>query len=126
MTDITLIICGIAIILVGLIGFVIFRYIKPFIQTKIPADQWNTIVSLAEAFVSFAEKTISGEHGLGGLRFEKVFDMLQEFCNEYNFKFNENVLKSAIQLAWANVIGQSDKKKEEEISVIEYKSEISE
>lgn len=127
MTDITLIICGLAIVLIGLIGFVVFRYIRPFIQTKIPADQWNTIVSLAQAFVSFAEETIHGEHGLGKIRFDKVFDMLQEVCNEYNFKFDETALKSAIQLAWVKVIGQSDKEKsKEEISTEDYKPEISE
>lgn len=127
MTDITLIICGLAIVLIGLIGFVVFRYIRPFIQTKIPADQWNTIISWAKSLVSLAEKTIYGEHGLGGLRFSKVFEQLQELCNKYNFKFDEEILKSAIQYAWVTVIGQSDKEKNKKETIIKnYKPEISE
>lgn len=108
MTDITLIICGLAFVFIGLIVFVIFRYVRPFINTKIPANQWNTIVDWAKGFVSLAEKTVHGEHGLGNIRFEKVLDQLQELCNQYGFKFNEDMLQSAVQFAWQIVIGKSD------------------
>ena len=125
MTDITLIICGLVLVLIGLIAFVIFRYIRPFINAKIPANQWNTIVDWAKGLVSLAEKTIYGEHGLGNIRFEKVLGQLQELCNKYGYKFDEDMLKSAIQYAWTVLIGKSDKKKEE-INIENYKPEISE
>ena len=125
MTDITLIICGLALVLIGLIAFVIFRYIRPFINAKIPANQWNTIVDWAKGLVSLAEKNIHGEHGLGNIRFEKVLGQLQELCNKYGYKFDEDMLKSAIQYAWTVLIGKSDKKKEE-IAIQDYKPEISE
>ena len=125
MTDITLIICGLTIVLIGLIGFVVFRYIRPWIMTKINADQWNTIISWAKTLVSLAEKTIRGEHGLGDMRFSRVLNQLQDLCNKYNFKFNEEMLKSAVQYAWQMVIGMSDKDKEE-IAIQDYKPEISE
>ena len=108
MTDITLIICGLAFVFIGLIGFVVFRYIRPFINAKIPANQWNTIVDWAKGLVSLAEKTIYGEHGLGNIRFEKVLGQLQELCNKYGYKFDEDMLKSAVQFAWQTLIGKSD------------------
>lgn len=125
MTDITMIICGLVLVLIGLIAFVIFRYIRPFINAKIPANQWNTIVDWAKGLVSLAEKTIYGEHGLGNIRFEKVLRQLQELCNKYGYKFDEDMLKSAIQYAWTVLIGESDKKKEE-INIEDCKPEISE
>ena len=125
MTDITLIICGLALVLIGLIAFVIFRYIRPFINAKIPANQWNTIVDWAKGLVSLAENNIHGEHGLVNIRFEKVLGQLQELCNKYGYKFDEDMLKSAIQYAWTVLIGKSDKKKEE-INIQDYKPEISE
>lgn len=125
MTDITMIICGLVLVLIGLITFVIFRYIRPFINAKIPANQWNTIVDWAKGLVSLAEKTIYGEHGLGNIRFEKVLGQLQELCNKYGYKFDEDMLKSAIQYAWTVLIGESDKKKEE-INIEDCKPEISE
>ena len=108
MTDITIIICGLALVLIGLIAFVIFRYIRPFINAKIPANQWNTIVDWAKGLVSLAEKNIHGEHGLGGIRYDKVFEQLQELCNKHGYSFDETMLKSAVQLAWQTVIGKSD------------------
>ena len=108
MTDITLIMCGLLFVLIGLIAFVIFRYIRPFINAKIPANQWNIIVDWAKGLVSLAEKTIYGEHGLGNIRFEKVLEQLQELCNKYGYSFDETMLKSAVQLAWQTVIGKSD------------------
>ena len=122
MTDITIIICGLALVLIGLIAFVIFRYIRPFINAKIPANQWNIIVDWAKGLVSLAEKTIYGQSGLGGIRFEKVLGQLQELCNKYGYKFDENMLKSAVQLAWQTVIGKSDSDSGEDI----FKPEISE
>ena len=108
MTDITIIMCGLALVFIGLIAFVIFRYIRPFINAKIPENQWNTIVDWAKGLVSLAEKNIYGEHGLGGIRFEKVLEQLQELCNKYGYTFDETMLKSAVQLAWQTVIGKSD------------------
>ena len=125
MTDITIIICGLALVLIGLIAFVIFKYIRPFINAKIPANQWNTIVDWAKGLVSLAEKNIYGEHGLGKIRFEKVLGQLQELCNKYGYKFDEDMLESAVQYAWTVLIGESDKKKEE-INIENYKPEISE
>ena len=115
MTDITIIICGLALVLIGLIAFVIFKYIRPFINAKSPANQWNTIVDWAKGLVSLAEKNIYGEHGLGNIRFEKVLGQLQDLCNKYGYKFDEDMLKSAIQYAWTVLIGKIDKKKEEMI-----------
>ena len=123
MTDITLIICGLVLVLIGLIAFVIFRYIRPFINAKIPANQWNTIVDWAKGLVSLAEKTIYGQSGLGGIRFEKVLEQLQELCNKHGYTFDETMLKSAVQLAWQTVIGKSDSEKSD---IEEYKPEISE
>lgn len=108
MTDITLIICGLVFVFIGLIAFVVFRYIRPFINTKIPANQWNTIVDWAKGLVSLAEKNIYGEHGLGSIRFEKVYEKLQVLCNEYGYTFDEDMLKSAVQFAWQTLIGKSD------------------
>ena len=123
MTDITIIICGLALVLIGLIAFVIFRYIRPFINAKIPVNQWNIIVDWAKGLVSLAEKNIHGEHGLGNIRFEKVLEQLQEICNKYGYTFDETMLKSAVQLAWQTVIGKSDSEKSD---IEEYKPEISE
>ena len=108
MTDITLIMCGLLFVLIGLISFVIFRYIRPFINAKIPENQWDTIVYWAKGLVSLAEKTIYGEHGLGGIRYDKVLEQLQELCEKHGYTFDETMLKSAVQLAWQTVIGKSD------------------
>ena len=107
MTDITLIMCGLLFVLIGLIAFVIFRYIRPFINAKIPENQWDTIVYWAKGLVSLAEKTIYGEHGLGGIRYDKVLEQLQELCEKHGYTFDETMLKSAVQLAWQTVIGKS-------------------
>ena len=123
MTDITLIMCGLLFVLIGLIAFVIFRYIRPFINAKIPENQWNTIVYWAKGLVSLAEKNIHVEHGLGGIRYDKVFEQLQELCNKYGYTFYETMLKSAVQLAWQTVIGKSDSEKSD---IEEHKPEISE
>ena len=123
MTDITIIMCGLTLVFIGLIAFVIFRYIRPFINAKIPANQWNIIVDWAKGLVSLAEKNIRGEHGLGGIRYDKVFEQLQELCNKHGYTFNETMLKSAVQLAWQTVIGKSDSEKPD---IKEYKPEISE
>ena len=123
MTDITIIMCGLTLVFIGLIAFVIFRYIRPFINAKIPANQWNIIVDWAKGLVSLAEKTIYGEHGLGNIRFEKVLEQLQELCNKYGYTFDKTMLKSAVQLAWQTVIGKSDNEKPD---IEEYKPEISE
>lgn len=125
MTDITIIMCGVAIILVGIVGIVLVKYVMPWVKTKINADQWSTIVEWAKALVALAEKTIYGEHGLGQVRFDKVFEQLQSLCNKYQFKFDENTLKAAIQYAWQTVIGISDTEKEEAIDV-NVKPEVSE
>lgn len=114
MTDITIIMCGLTLVLIGLIAFVIFRYIRPFINAKIPANQWNIIVDWAKGLVSLAEKNIYGEHGLGNIRFEKVLEQLQELCNKYGYTFDETMLKSAVQLAWQTLIGKSDSHKKTE------------
>lgn len=123
MTDITLIMCGLLFVLIGLIAFVIFRYIRPFINAKIPENQWNTIVYWAKGLVSLAEKNIHGEHGLGNIRFEKVLGQLQELCNKYGYKFDKDMLESAVQFAWQMLIGKSDSEKSD---IEEYKPEISE
>ena len=123
MTDITLIMCGLLFVLIGLIAFVIFRYIRPFINAKIPENQWNTIVYWAKGLVSLAEKNIYGEHGLGNIRFEKVLGQLQELCNKYGYKFDKDMLESAVQFAWQMLIGKSDSDKTD---IEEYKPEISE
>lgn len=111
MTDITLIMCGLVFVLIGFIGFVFFKYIKPLINTKIPANQWNTIVDWAKALVSLAEDNIKGQHGLGGMRFAQVYERLQILCNKYGYTFDEHMLKSAIQFAWQVLIGKSDSEK---------------
>ena len=108
MTDITLIMCGLLFVLIGRIAFVIFRYIRPFINAKIPENKWDTIVYWAKGLVSLAEKTIYGEHGLGGIRYDKVLEQLQELCEKHGYTFDETMLKSAVQLAWQTVIGKSD------------------
>ena len=123
MTDITIIMCGLIFVLIGLIAFVIFRYIRPFINAKIPANQWNTVVDWAKGLVSLAEKDIYGEHGLGKIRFEKVLGQLQELCNKYGYKFDKDMLESAVQFAWQMLIGKSDSEKSD---IEEYKPEISE
>ena len=123
MTDITIIMCGLIFVLIGLIAFVIFRYIRPFINAKIPENQWNTIVYWAKGLVSLAEKNIYGEHGLGNIRFEKVLGQLQELCNKYGYKFDKDMLESAVQFAWQMLIGKSDSDKTD---IEEYKPEISE
>ena len=123
MTDITIIMCGLIFVLIGLIAFVIFRYIRPFINAKIPENQWNTLVYWAKGLVSLAEKNIYGEHGLGNIRFEKVLGQLQELCNKYGYKFDKDMLESAVQFAWQMLIGKSDSDKTD---IEEYKPEISE
>ena len=107
-TDISLIVCCIAGLVIGGFGYIFYRYIKPWIATRITESQWATIIEWAKTLVALAEKTIYGEHGLGGIRFEKVLEQLQELCNKYGYTFDETMLKSAVQLAWQTVIGKSD------------------
>ena len=119
--DITLIVCCIAGLVIGGFGYIFYRYIKPWISTRITESQWLTIIEWAKTLVALAEKTIYGEHGLGGIRYDKVLEQLQELCNKYGYSFDETMLKSAVQLAWQTVIGKSDSDSGEEI----FKPEIS-
>ena len=107
-TDISLIVCCIAGLVIGGFGYIFYRYVKPWISTRITESQWLTIIEWAKTLVALAEKTIYGQSGLGGIRFEKVLEQLQELCNKYGYTFNETMLKSAVQLAWQTVIGKSD------------------
>ena len=118
-TDITLIVCCLAGLVIGGFGYIFYRYIKPWIATKITESQWTTIIEWAKTLVSLAEKTIRGEHGLGGIRFDKVLEQLQELCEKHGYTFDETMLKSAVQLAWQTVIGKSDS------GDIDFKPEIS-
>ena len=106
--DITLIVCCLAGLVIGGFGYIFYRYVKPWISTKITESQWLTIIEWAKTLVALAEKTIYGEHGLGGIRYDKVLEQLQELCNKYGYTFDETMLKSAVQLAWQTVIGKSD------------------
>lgn len=106
--DITLIVCCLAGLVIGGFGCIFYRYVKPWISTKITESQWLTIVEWAKTLVALAEKTIYGEHGLGGIRFDTVFEQLQELCEKHGYTFDETMLKSAVQLAWQTVIGKSD------------------
>lgn len=121
MTDITMILYGIIFVLTGAAVFVIRKYILPWILTKMSASQWNTIVDWALSLVAFAEKKITGDK-MGGIRFNRVLAKLQEICNEHNYKYDQEMLESAIQYAWSVLIGESDT----DNAVIEYKPEISE
>lgn len=107
-TDISLIVCCIAGLVIGGFGYIFYRYIKPWIAARITESQWATIIEWAKTLVALAEKTIYGEHGLGGIRYDKVLEQLQELCNKYGYTFDETMLKSAVQLAWQTVIGKSD------------------
>lgn len=107
-TDISLIVCCIAGLVIGGFGYIFYRYIKPWIATRITESQWATIIEWAKTLVALAEKTIWGEHGLGSIRYDKVLEQLQELCNKYGYTFDETMLKSAVQLAWQTVIGKSD------------------
>ena len=120
--DITLIVCCLAGLAIGGFGYIFYRYIKPWISTKITESQWLTIIEWAKTLVALAEKTIYGEHGLGGIRYDAVLEQLQELCNKYGYTFDETMLKSAVQLAWQTVIGKSDSDSGEDI----FKPEISE
>lgn len=107
-TDISLIVCCIAGLVIGGFGYIFYRYIKPWIATRITESQWATIIEWAKTLVALAEKTIWGEHGLGSIRYDKVLEQLQELCNKHGYTFDETMLKSAVQLAWQTVIGKSD------------------
>lgn len=107
-TDISLIVCCIAGLVIGGFGYIFYRYIKPWISARITESQWLTIIEWAKTLVALAEKTIYGEHGLGGIRYDKVLEQLQELCNKYGYTFDKTMLKSAVQLAWQTVIGKSD------------------
>ena len=120
--DITLIVCCLAGLIVGGFGYIFYRYVKPWISTKITESQWLTIIEWAKTLVALAEKTIYGEHGLGGIRYDAVLEQLQELCNKHGYSFDETMLKSAVQLAWQTVIGKSDSDSGEDI----FKPEISE
>ena len=106
--DITLIVCCLAGLAIGGFGYIFYRYVKPWISTKITESQWLTIIEWAKTLVALAEKTIYGQSGLGSIRFEKVLEQLQELCNKHGYSFDETMLKSAVQLAWQTVIGKSD------------------
>lgn len=121
MTDITMVLYGAIFVLAGVVVFVIRKYILPWILTKISASQWETIVDWALSLVALAEKKITGDK-MGGIRFNKVFAKLQEICNKYNYKYDQEMLEAAIQYAWSVLIGESDT----DNAVIEYKPEISE
>lgn len=121
MTDITILLYGLIFAVTGLIVFVFRRYILPWILTKMSANQWDTIVDWALSLVALAEKKISGEK-MGNIRFNKVFEKLQEICNKHNYKYDQEMLEAAIQYAWSVLIGESDT----DNAVIEYKPEISE
>ena len=121
--DITLIVCCLAGLAIGGFGYIFYRYIKPWISTKITESQWLTIIEWAKTLVALAEKTIYGEHGLGGIRYDAVLEQLQELCNKHGYSFDGTMLKSAVQLAWQTVIGKSDSEKS---NIEEYKPEISE
>lgn len=119
MTDITMVLYGIIFILTGAAVFVIRKYILPWILTKMSASQWNTIIDWAMALVVFAEEKITGEK-MGSVRFNRVLAKLRELCNKYNYDFDDEQISSAIQFAWATMIGESD------TDIVEYKPEISE
>lgn len=121
-TDISLIVCCIAGLVIGGFGYIFYRYIKPWISTRITESQWATIIEWAKTLVALAEKTIYGSPKLGSIRFEKVLEQLQELCNKYGYSFDKTMLKSAVQLAWQTVIGKSDSDSGEDI----FKPEISE
>ena len=118
--DITLIVCCLAGLAIGGFGYVFYRYVKPWISTKITESQWLTIIEWAKTLVALAEKTIYGSPKLGSIRFEKVLEQLQELCNKHGYTFDETMLKSAVQLAWQTVIGKSDSNDDD------FKPEISE
>lgn len=107
-TDISLIVCCIAGLVIGGFGYIFYRYIKPWIAVRITESQWATIIEWAKTLVALAEKTIYGSPKLGGIRFEKVLEQLQELCNKHGYTFDETMLKSAVQLAWQTVIGKSN------------------
>lgn len=107
-TDVTLIVCCLAGLVIGGFGYIFYKYVKPWISTKITESQWLIIIEWAKTLVALAEKTIYGEHGLGGIRYDKVLEQLQELCNKHGYTFDETMLKSAVQLAWQTVIGKSD------------------
>lgn len=119
MTDITMVLYGVIFVIAGVVVFVIRKYILPWILTKMSASQWNTIVDWALSLVALAEKKITGEK-MGSIRFNKVFDKLQQICNKHNYKYDQEMLEAAIQYAWSVLIGESD------TDIVEYKPEISE
>lgn len=98
-------------VLAGVVTVVVcvWKFVVPLIRSKITKSQWDNLTNWAKIFVRAAEVLIHGTSGLGVERREKVMTKLQELCNKHGYKFEEEDLRAALENAWGDMTGKTNK-----------------
>ena len=105
--DITTIIKDVASVIAVIV--VIFKYVTPLIKSKLTGSQWDNLEKWANKFVRAYEILIHGASGLGEERRKKVMEKLRQLCNKHGYDFDETDLRAALEDAWSDMTGKTNK-----------------
>ncbi len=91
----------IVVAVIGLLGLVATSVLVPLIQTKITAEQWDTIYNYAVAAVQAAEIIIGA--GKGDEKFVWAKEYIEAQCKAHGIKIDMDTVQVAIENAWKNL-----------------------
>jgi len=106
-------------IVIALIVAVASYFVIPYIKSKLTASQWSNLQDWAEVGVKAAEAIFIGTK-LGKDKREYVMKYLANLCKQNGYKFDEDIIRVALENAWEDMTGGS---KGDDIPVVEFKAE---
>lgn len=90
----------------------VVRYFIPWLKSQSYYNNLEYAISVAETFVVYAEKVISGSKK-GEEKFQLVVDFIAPVLKNIGVKYTDDQIKSIIQSAYENVIGSPETKEVE-------------
>lgn len=106
-------------IVIALIIAVASCFVIPYIKSKLTASQWSNLQDWAEVGVKAAEAIFIGTK-LGKDKREYVMKYLASLCEQNGYKFDEDIIRVALENAWEDMTGGS---KGDDVPVVEFKAE---
>lgn len=86
---------------------IVSKYLVPWLKNKSFYESIDRIMDLAQTYVIYAEKIITG-YKKGDDRFDFVVGLLTPIIKSLKLKFNEDQIKAIVQAAYDMVIGFPD------------------
>lgn len=90
-------------IVIAVCIIIVSKYLVPWLKNKSFYEGVDIVMNLAQSYVIYAEKIITG-YKKGGDRFDFVVELLTPIIKSLIFNFNDEQIKAIVQSAYDMVI----------------------